>query len=687
VTQSLQSSFGSGGGISAERSFWKRALHGAAILALQVFLLAAAFWLALAVRFDFSLVTAGGRHWVGSYFLPLLPMVLAIKIIVWWVMGLHRGTWRYVGLGDLINLLAGSQIALGLVFAGYYLWQTIAIWMNARNGGGGVTPSIGGIPETVFLLDWLFGVILVGGARVFARLVHEESRPIANGGLVRLLIVGAGDAAEAVLRELRRMPEQRYRVVGLVDDDSAKSKARIHGAAVLGPVSSLPRVCHEHQIGEILIALPSASNQEMQRIVSLCRATQMAADMRGNGSSSGATALRFRTIPSLQDILAGKATANQIRDVSVNDLLGRDAVQTDMAAVGALLHGQVVLVSGAGGSIGSELCRTICQYEPSLLVLLDKAENAIFEIERELRKSYPTVKMAPTIGDISDAVRMDQVFSDFQPSIVFHAAAHKHVPLAESNPGEAIRNNVFGTKTLADAAAANDVKNFVMISTDKAVNPSSIMGATKRCAEIYTQALARRCHTNFITVRFGNVLGSNGSVVPIFKQQIAGGGPVTVTHPEMRRYFMTIPEASQLVLQAGALGQRGEIFVLDMGQPVRILDLARDIIILSGLRPEVDIPIVFTGLRPGEKLYEELSIRGENMVATRHPKIAIWKSEPANNAYVQKMIDELEPLQHCTVREQVLFGLKQFVPEMKPWQPADETQSVKFKTQNAPREG
>jgi FlaA1/EpsC-like NDP-sugar epimerase len=406
----------------------------------------------------------------------------------------------------------------------------------------------------------------------------------------------------------------------------------------------------------------------MQRIVSLCRATQMAADMRGN-SGAPATALRFRTIPSLQDILAGKATANQIRDVSVNDLLGRDAVQTDLAAVGALVHAKVVLVTGAGGSIGSELCRTICTFEPSLLVLMDKAENAVFEIERELRKSFPTVRIVPVLGDISDAVRVEQVFTDFQPALVFHAAAHKHVPLAESNPGEAIRNNVLGTKTLADAAATGGVQNFVMISTDKAVNPSSIMGATKRCAEIYIQALARRSHTNFITVRFGNVLGSNGSVVPIFKQQIAAGGPVTVTHPEMRRYFMTIPEASQLVLQAGALGQRGEIFVLDMGQPVRILDLARDLIILSGLRPEADIPIVFTGLRPGEKLYEELSIRGENMLPTRHPKIAVWKSQPAAHSHVQKMIDELEPLQHCTSREQVLFALKQFVPEMKPWQP------------------
>jgi FlaA1/EpsC-like NDP-sugar epimerase len=549
----------------------------------------------------------------------------------------------------------------------------------------GKLPEVANLPETVLLLDALFAVLLAGGARIFVRLLYEHSRPIANGGLVRLLLIGAGDAAQSVLREIARMPEQRYRVIGILDDEAAKRGPRhtLHGVPVLGPVSALPRVCSDNQIGEILIALPGASNHEMQRIVSLCRATQMAADMR-----SDSIPLRFRTIPSLQDILAGKATANQIRDVSVNDLLGRDAVQTDLAAVGALIHGKVVLVTGAGGSIGSELCRTICTFEPSLLVLMDKAENAVFEIERELRKTFPTVRMVPILGDISDAVRVEQVFTDFQPTIVFHAAAHKHVPLAESNPGEAIRNNVFGTKTLADAAAAGGVQNFVMISTDKAVNPSSIMGATKRCAEIYIQSLARRSRTNFITVRFGNVLGSNGSVVPIFKQQIAAGGPVTVTHPEMRRYFMTIPEASQLVLQAGALGQRGEIFVLDMGQPVRILDLARDLIILSGLRPEADIPIVFTGLRPGEKLYEELSIRGENMLATRHPKIAIWKSDPAANTYVQKMIDELEPLQHCTVREQVLFALKQFVPEMKPWQAvSDDTRVSKGELKKAVGEG
>jgi FlaA1/EpsC-like NDP-sugar epimerase len=650
-------------------------------LGIQLGLLAGGFWLALAVRHDFSFHgNGGGPGWFWVYFLRLLPLVMGIKVAVWLALGLHRGagTWRYTGLGDALRLLAGSLIALGLVIAAYNTWQMVQL-----RSAGGRELAVPRLPESLFVLDWLFGVFLVGGARIAARLLYEESRPIAAGGMVRLLIIGAGDAAAAVLREIARMPEQRYRIVGLLDDDAAKHGLRIGGGGVggggkvLGPISTLPRVCREQQVGEILIALPSATNQEMQRIISLCRATQMEADAGGtNGTVAGSGAIRFRTVPSLQDILAGKAAATQVRDVGVNDVLGRDAVDMDLAAVGAMIHGQTVLVSGAGGSIGSELCRTICRFEPGLLVLVDKAENAMFEIERELKKACPGVKIVPAIGDISDAVRVEQIFADFEPSIVFHAAAHKHVPLAESNPGEAIRNNVFGTKTLADAAAAAGVKNFVMISTDKAVNPSSIMGATKRCAEIYIQALSHRqlkpqaagLRTNFITVRFGNVLGSNGSVVPIFKQQIAAGGPVTVTHPEMRRYFMTIPEASQLVLQAGALGHRGEIFVLDMGKPVRILDLARDLIILSGLRPDVDIPIVFTGLRPGEKLYEELSIKGENMAATRHPKIAVWKSTPADHGRVQKMIDELEPLQHCTDRRRVLAALKAFVPEMRPWE-------------------
>lgn len=631
--------------------------RGIVSLFLQAIILVAAYWLALAVRYDFHFTSATGVNWLRAYFLPLVGVVVCIKLAVWVAMGLHRGTWRYVGLGDLAALFVASQVALAAQMGFFYAVQAIHFKMYGRY-------LWVGLPESVFILDAVFGLLLVGGARLLVRLVHEESRPAAPGGMTRLLIIGAGDAAETVLRELHRMPEQRYRVVGLLDDAPAKQGLRIHGAPVLGAIAKLPQIAAQHQVAEILIAIPSASKEQMQQIVAMCRAAQVASNQRG-GESAG---IRFRTIPSMADLITGRTMAHQIRDVSLNDLLGRDAVEMDLAAVGALVHQHVVLVSGAGGSIGSEMCRTIARFNPATLLLVDKAENAIFEIDRELKKTFPAVRIVPAIGDITDVVRLEQIFGAWQPVAVFHAAAHKHVPLAELNPGEAIRNNVFGTKTLADVAARSGVKNFVMISTDKAVNPSSIMGATKRCAEIYIQSLARRSNTNFITVRFGNVLGSNGSVVPIFKQQIAAGGPVTVTHPEMRRYFMTIPEASQLVLQAGALGQRGEIFVLDMGQPVRILDLARDLITLSGLRPEVDIPIVFTGLRPGEKLYEELSIHGENMVPTRHPKIAVWRSQQATPQMVQAMIDDLEPLQHCNERPVVLRFLQKYIPEMRPWQ-------------------
>lgn len=645
---------------------WSTLVRTLSTLILHGTLLVCALFLAMAVRFDLRL-TVGGQNWLVCYFLPLFPVVVSIKLAVFAATGVHRGTWRYVSLSDLFTLVTSSLIAVALTFAILFGAQSFAYSLTGHH-------LFVGLPEIVFLLDALFGILIIAAARISTRLLFEEARPNAAHPPARLLIIGAGDAAEMLLRELNRLPEHPYRVVGLLDDSPLKQKLRIHGVPVLGTIEDLPQMTAKHHIAEILIALPNAPKDQMQRIVALCRSARTSST---GESLTTSEPLRFRIVPSMADLIAGRGTLHQIRDVSVNDVLGRDAVQTDLAAVGGMVHQQVVLVSGAGGSIGSELCRTIASFSPKQLVLVDKAENAIFHIERELRRSFPTLAIVAALGDISDPIRVDQIFAEYQPVLVFHAAAHKHVPLAELNPGEAIRNNVFGTKTLADTSLRYGVRNFVMISTDKAVNPTSIMGATKRCAEIYIQSLARRAvgrggeggSTNFITVRFGNVLGSNGSVVPIFKQQIAEGGPLTVTHPEMRRYFMTIPEAAQLVLQAGALGQRGEIFLLDMGQPVRILDLARDLIMLSGLRPDIDIPIVFTGLRPGEKLYEELSIRGEDMQPTRHPKIAVWKSTVAAGPFVQEMIDTLETLQHCPDRNRVLGALTKYLPEMKPWAP------------------
>jgi FlaA1/EpsC-like NDP-sugar epimerase len=504
------------------------------------------------------------------------------------------------------------------------------------------------ISQAIFILDMFATIVLLGGLRMAVRLYHEEFLTEASGKLKRFLIVGAGNAGEALLRELHRMPVGQYDMIGFIDDDPAKQGMNIHGIPVLGRVDQLPQICEQQNIEEIAIAMPSATAKQLRNVVQICEGAKV----------------RFRTVPSIADIASGKYRVSQIRDVDINDLLGRETVKLDLDIIEQYLKSKVILVSGAGGSIGSEMCRQVCYFEPKLLLLLEQAENALFFIERELRKSFPKVAMETLICDITDKKRVERIFEKFKPEIVIHAAAHKHVPLMETNPGEAIKNNVVGTKMVADAADKYGVGHFVMISTDKAVNPTSIMGSSKRVAEMYIQDLNKTSSTRFVTVRFGNVLGSNGSVVPIFKSQIASGGPVTVTHPEMRRYFMTIPEASQLVLQAAAMGKGGEIFVLDMGEPVKIVDLAKELITLSGFRPGEDIEIVFTGIRPGEKLFEELSIKGEDMVPTRHAKIGIWENNiPLTREHLRQMIDSLIVTADTQDYMQIVSAIKQMVPE------------------------
>ncbi|MBM4103987.1 MAG: polysaccharide biosynthesis protein [Planctomycetes bacterium] len=500
--------------------------------------------------------------------------------------------------------------------------------------------------EGVLMLDLFTTIMLLSGVRMVVRLYHEEFFSEHRGIVRRFLIVGAGNAGEALLREMIRRRDSQYEVVGFVDDDPAKRDTEINGIPVLGTVDDLASICKKRSIDEIAVAIPSASRTQLRRVVQVCQGAK----------------IRFSTVPSLMDIAAGKLQVSQMRDVDINDLLGREVVNLDMEQIHVFLKDNVILVTGAGGSIGSEMCRQVCAFEPRKLLLLEQAENPLFFIERELRESFPAVPLESIIADITDRVRMEQLFNCYRPQVVIHAAAHKHVPLMEQNPGEAIKNNIIGTRTVADTADAFGAECFVMISTDKAVNPTSIMGSSKRVAEMYIQDLNKTSKTHFVTVRFGNVLGSNGSVVPIFKQQIAAGGPVTVTHPEMRRYFMTIPEASQLVLQAAAMGQGGEIFVLDMGEPVKIVDLARELITLSGFRPGEDIEIEFTGLRPGEKLFEELSIEGENMVATRHPKIAVWENIPRDRETLRIGIERLLKVAHSQDRSQIIPILKELVP-------------------------
>ncbi len=617
---------------------WSRRNRAALSVAAHAMLFALAWLLAFGLAYNFQYY----ERWFVPFFLQLLVPVVVIKLSVFVVMGLHRGWWQYVGLRDVWSVTQATWISFFLTFLLYYGL------LYARNFGVIIEAlQAADFPDSVFILDFAGTIALVVGVRMAVRLYHEEVRPGIEGVSPKLLILGAGNAAENAVREILRMPVERYRVIGFLDDDPVKHGAQIHGIEVLGPIDRVKAVCDEYAIDEILIAMPSATKAQVRRVVELCQGTS----------------LRFKTLPAMADLIEGRATVSQLRDVDINDLLGRAPVTLDSDRIGAFLRDRVIMITGAGGSIGSEMCRQIARFDPRRMVLIEQAEHPLFEIDRELRAAFPAIDVVPCIADIGDATRIRRLFEAQRPSAVFHAAAHKHVPMMEYNPGEAIKNNVHGTRVVADAAAALGCEKFVMISTDKAVNPTSIMGASKRIAEMYIQGLSARCDTHFVTVRFGNVLGSSGSVIPIFKEQIARGGPVTVTHPEMVRYFMTIPEAAQLVLQSASMGAGGEIFVLDMGEPVKIVDLARDLITLSGFRPGEDIEIKFVGIRPGEKLYEELAIDGENVSPTKHPKIGVWQNRLVDWDNLQAAIRSLLEAADGLSREQARERIKQIVPE------------------------
>jgi len=580
------------------------------------------------------------RTWLVEQYPLLLPLFIIIKLVVFGLFKQYRGWWRYVGVSDLLGILRASLVSTLAIAA---LWSVVMFTSPIRQKLQTVTQ----LGQGVFMADMFATVLLLGGLRMVVRLYHEEFRTVESGRLKRFLIVGAGNAGEALLREIHRMAVAQYIVVGFIDDDPVKQGINIHGIPVLGTVAQLPKICKERNIEEIAIAMPSASHQQLRRVIQVCTGTK----------------IRFRTVPSVADIASGRFTVSQIRDVDINDLLGREVVQLDLDLIENFIRNKTILVTGAGGSIGSEMCRQVCNFDPKLLMLVEQAENPLFYGERELRKQFPNTPMKAIICDITDKLRVEQVFEEYSPDVVIHAAAHKHVPLMELNPGEAVKNNILGTQLVADSAHKYGVANFVMISTDKAVNPTSIMGSSKRVAEMYIQSLNTASKTDFVTVRFGNVLGSDGSVVPIFKKQIAEGGPVTVTHPEMKRYFMTIPEASQLVLQAATMGKGGEIFVLDMGEPVKIVDLAKELITLSGFRPGEDIEMVFTNPRPGEKLFEELSLEAEDMQRTRHPKIRIWKNIPTDRNKLQTSIQQLVKIARTQDHSEIVEKIKELVPE------------------------
>ncbi len=578
------------------------------------------------------------REWLDVYPAVLLFFLL-VKLPVFGLFKQYRGWWRYVGISDLRGILLASLVSTLIIVVS---WLAVGRIDNIR---ASLPPGMERPAEGVCIADIFATVFILGALRIVVRL-HFEGTAEA-GRLKRFLIVGAGNAGESLLREIHRMSVAQYDVAGFIDDDPAKQGTQIHGMPVLGTVEHLPKICEERDIEEIAIAMPSASHSELMRVVRVCEGAK----------------IRFSTVPSLTDIASGKLRVSQIREVDINDLLGRETVQLDLDLIEAFARDKIILVSGAGGSIGSEMCRQLCNFNPKLLLLVEQAENPLFGIERELRSQFSAVPIRAVICDVTDSARVGEIFESCKPQVVIHAAAHKHVPLMECNAGEAIKNNVIGTQVVADAADNCGTANFVMISTDKAVNPTSIMGSSKRIAEMYVQDLSTTSKTHFVTVRFGNVLGSEGSVVPIFKKQIEQGGPVTVTHPDMKRYFMTIPEASQLILQAATMGKGGEIFVLDMGEPVKIVDLAKTLITLSGFRPGEEIEVVFTGLRAGEKLFEELSIEGEDMQRTRHPKIGIWKNIPMDREKLRAGIVELATAAKTQAEPEIVRKIKELVPE------------------------
>lgn len=555
----------------------KLALRRLARILLDLGVLALALWLAFALRFDWNIPVP----WVRRMLL-VMPWVLLSQYLALVIFNVPRCSWQHFGFTELGRM--GAAIAL-----------SGALLLVARLTAPGLAQIVPSathvlVPIGAAAADVVLAFVGLAALRAIRRGTSErEGKRASDAASTRLILVGAGDAGVAVARALDRRSD--LEAIAFVDDDLGKQGTRIHGVPVRGRVDELASVCRRHQIDEILICVAGANGALVRRVTR---------DVEQLG-------LPVKMIPNVAEFVDGSAAVERIRDVALEDLLRRDAVQLDDAAIAADLAQRTVLISGAGGSIGSELCRQVCRYAPHRMILVERSENALFEIHRELLAKFPSIELTPALVDITEREQLHRVFESWHPDVVIHAAAHKHVPMLEYNPGAAILNNVVGTRTIAELAGEYEAASFVMISTDKAVRPRSIMGASKRCAELLIQRLARlQRRTKYTIVRFGNVLGSNGSVVPIFKAQIANMGPVTVTHPDMERYFMTIPEASQLVLQAASMGTGGEIFILDMGEPVRILDLAHDLIRLSGLTPGDDIPIEFTGLRPGEKLREEL---------------------------------------------------------------------------------
>jgi len=570
-----------------------------------------------------------------------LPIVLIVKLATLTTAGRFRASWRYMNLHETVAIFTWLAVVTTLLLGLMQIRLTLP--------ESAVSAHL--LPAGVIALDLVFSFVGLVAVRAAVRLGCEmnEHRATAKSSGVRVptLLIGAGRAGAIMAKEIKARRDSEIQLVGFLDDDESLTGMHVEGLPVLGNTQQLDQFVRRYRARQAIITIAHAQEKAIPRIARLCE-------------ESG---LRTKIIPPLHEIVEGKINLAKIREVSIEDLLRRSPVRLDFDEMEKIVRKQTVLVTGAGGSIGSELCRTIARLRPATLVLVEQAENSLFQIHTALTEAYPDLHVVPCIADICDEARMDAIFAEWRPPLVFHAAAHKHVPMMEWNPGEAVKNNVLGTRTIAKLADAWQVERFVMISTDKAVNPSSVMGVSKRVAELFIQAFAQKSATRFMTVRFGNVLGSAGSVIPTFQRQIAAGGPVTVTHPDMKRYFMTIPEACQLVLQAGAMGTGSELFILDMGEPVKIVDLARDLIRLSGLTPDHDVKIRFIGLRPGEKLVEELSLGEEDMLKTTQPRIFIGKVTAPKYAWINNAITELGEIAGNSEVHKIRAKLKEIVPE------------------------
>ena len=581
--------------------------------------------ISLLIRFDGYITPHYMQQMVDA-----LPIMVISYIVMLLSMHLYTRIWRYAGMREMVAVLIATTLGAGLFYTGMYVFDK-------------------SLPRSIYLISWILSTGVIGIGRMVLHYIAMRygGKQSTDADMVNTLIIGAGDAGATIAREIERYHKRSRKVIGFIDDDEAKFNRLMGGVRILGNRHDIPSIVKENKVKEIIIAMPSVTRNEIRNIMEICSPLKC----------------KVNTLPGMYQLLDDEVLVSHLHPVSIEDLLERDEVRLDMDIVEHYIRDKIVLVTGAGGSIGSEICRQIMRVGPKMLLLLGHGENSIYLINQELKNIYKDGPIIPIIADIRDKQQLDQIFTQYNPQVVFHAAAHKHVPLMEIQPMAAVLNNIYGTRNVADVAGRHGVERFVMISTDKAVNPTSVMGATKRVAEKVIISMNDTYDTKYITVRFGNVLGSRGSVIPLFKKQIEAGGPVTVTDPEMTRYFMTIPEASQLVLQAGAMGKGGEVFLLDMGEPVKIIDLARNMIRLSGLEPDKDIHIKITGLRPGEKKYEELLTSEEGTNRTNHTKIFEAALETVDRDWLMKKIGTFDS---CETDMDVIGVLQDIIPTYTP---------------------